>query len=257
MAPMLRMRRSRKRGGLDMRPCWPRRSTWGTRATTGTRPGRCCSSSCWPRVIAAQGRRPSRTAGGGGPGLPRRQRPQRPQPGDGGLQGDGRRGARRRGQHRGDHHGPQRNRFRHPGQRPGRRLVHGSRRRPPTGSTSRLRPPNDANPDIGDSTITETAGIGGFAMAAAPAIVTFVSGTPRDAMDDDPRDVRDHDRRASPLHHSGPRLPAARPPASTSARSSSSASHRGSTPASPTAKPASARSARAWSGRRWRSSRRR
>ncbi|MFQ5583813.1 MAG: DUF1116 domain-containing protein, partial [Calditrichia bacterium] len=40
----------------------------------------------------------------------------------------------------------------------------------------------DANPDIGDSTITETAGIGGFAMAAAPAIVTFVSGTPSDAL---------------------------------------------------------------------------
>ena len=41
---------------------------------------------------------------------------------------------------------------------------------------------SDANPDIGDSTITETAGIGGFAMAAAPAIVTFVSGTPKDAL---------------------------------------------------------------------------
>lgn len=40
----------------------------------------------------------------------------------------------------------------------------------------------DANADIGDSTITETAGIGGFAMAAAPAIVTFVSGTPKDAL---------------------------------------------------------------------------
>ena len=40
----------------------------------------------------------------------------------------------------------------------------------------------DANPDIGDSTITETAGIGGFAMAAAPAIVTFVSGKPSDAI---------------------------------------------------------------------------
>jgi hypothetical protein len=40
----------------------------------------------------------------------------------------------------------------------------------------------DANPDIGDSTITETAGIGAFAMAAAPAIVTFIGGTPRDAM---------------------------------------------------------------------------
>lgn len=41
---------------------------------------------------------------------------------------------------------------------------------------------NDANPDIGDSAITETAGIGGFAMATAPAIVTFVGGAPKDAM---------------------------------------------------------------------------
>ncbi|MGB2896195.1 MAG: DUF1116 domain-containing protein [Anaerolineales bacterium] len=40
----------------------------------------------------------------------------------------------------------------------------------------------DSSGDIGDSTITETAGIGGFAMASAPAIVTFVSGTPRDAL---------------------------------------------------------------------------
>ena len=40
----------------------------------------------------------------------------------------------------------------------------------------------DANKDIGDSTITETAGIGAFAMAAAPAIVTFISGTPQDAV---------------------------------------------------------------------------
>lgn len=39
-----------------------------------------------------------------------------------------------------------------------------------------------ANADIGDSTITETAGIGGFAMASAPAIVSFVSGTPQDAL---------------------------------------------------------------------------
>ena len=41
--------------------------------------------------------------------------------------------------------------------------------------------PEDANPDIGDSTITETAGIGAFAMAAAPAIVTFVGGSPEEA----------------------------------------------------------------------------
>jgi len=36
---------------------------------------------------------------------------------------------------------------------------------------------DDANPDIGDSSITETVGCGGFAMAAAPAIVRFVGGT--------------------------------------------------------------------------------
>jgi len=40
----------------------------------------------------------------------------------------------------------------------------------------------DAGRDIGDSAITETAGIGGFAMAAAPAIVQFVGGTPREAL---------------------------------------------------------------------------
>ena len=37
---------------------------------------------------------------------------------------------------------------------------------------------DDANPDIGDSVITETVGIGGFAMAAAPAIVNFIGGKP-------------------------------------------------------------------------------
>jgi hypothetical protein len=41
---------------------------------------------------------------------------------------------------------------------------------------------NDANPDIGDSTITETAGYGGMAMAAAPAITQFVGGTPQMAL---------------------------------------------------------------------------
>ncbi|MFH1221077.1 MAG: DUF1116 domain-containing protein [Candidatus Eisenbacteria bacterium] len=39
----------------------------------------------------------------------------------------------------------------------------------------------DANPDLGDSTVCETYGIGGFAMAAAPAIVQFVGGAPSDA----------------------------------------------------------------------------
>jgi len=40
----------------------------------------------------------------------------------------------------------------------------------------------DAAADLGDSAITETAGVGGFAMAAAPAIVKFVGGTPADAI---------------------------------------------------------------------------
>jgi hypothetical protein len=43
--------------------------------------------------------------------------------------------------------------------------------------------PDDANPDIGDSAITETNGIGGFAMAAAPAIVKFVGGEVADAIE--------------------------------------------------------------------------
>jgi len=42
--------------------------------------------------------------------------------------------------------------------------------------------PADASPDIGDSAITETAGIGGFAMGGAPAIVQFVGGSPADAL---------------------------------------------------------------------------
>ena len=40
----------------------------------------------------------------------------------------------------------------------------------------------DANPDIGDSSITETAGLGGFAIAASPAIVQFVGGSTKDAI---------------------------------------------------------------------------
>jgi len=40
----------------------------------------------------------------------------------------------------------------------------------------------DANPDIGDSAITETGGLGGFAIAAAAAIVQFVGGTASDAL---------------------------------------------------------------------------
>jgi hypothetical protein len=35
---------------------------------------------------------------------------------------------------------------------------------------------SDANPDLGDSAITETAGVGAFAMAAAPAMTKLVGG---------------------------------------------------------------------------------
>jgi hypothetical protein len=38
--------------------------------------------------------------------------------------------------------------------------------------------PEDANPDLGDSAITETAGLGAFALAAAPAITQFIGGSP-------------------------------------------------------------------------------
>lgn len=42
---------------------------------------------------------------------------------------------------------------------------------------------SDAAPDIGDSAITETFGIGGFAMGGAPAIVQFVGGGVQQAFD--------------------------------------------------------------------------
>jgi len=46
---------------------------------------------------------------------------------------------------------------------------------------------DDANPDLGDSTIMETVGLGGFAMAAAPAIVQFVGGNVADAVENTQR----------------------------------------------------------------------
>jgi hypothetical protein len=42
--------------------------------------------------------------------------------------------------------------------------------------------PEDANPDIGDSAITETAGIGAFALAGSPAILALIGGTAKDAI---------------------------------------------------------------------------
>lgn len=47
--------------------------------------------------------------------------------------------------------------------------------------------PEDANADMGDSTITETVGIGAFAMGAAPEIVSYLGG--------DSDDVIKHSRR--------------------------------------------------------------
>lgn len=40
---------------------------------------------------------------------------------------------------------------------------------------------DDVNRDIGDSAVMETSGVGGFALAAAPAIIQFVGGTAQDA----------------------------------------------------------------------------
>ena len=42
--------------------------------------------------------------------------------------------------------------------------------------------PADAGRDMGDSAITETAGLGGFCMAAAPAIAAFVGGSAADTL---------------------------------------------------------------------------
>lgn len=43
--------------------------------------------------------------------------------------------------------------------------------------------PEDSGLDIGDSAITETYGIGAFAMAAAPAIVALIGGTVQESID--------------------------------------------------------------------------
>ena len=47
----------------------------------------------------------------------------------------------------------------------------------------------DANPDMGDSTIVETYGIGGFAMGSAPAVVRFVGAASVEAALDYTRDM--------------------------------------------------------------------
>lgn len=43
--------------------------------------------------------------------------------------------------------------------------------------------PDDANPDMGDSAITETIGLGSFSMAGAPAVVEYIGGTAQFAVE--------------------------------------------------------------------------
>jgi hypothetical protein len=100
----------------------------------------------------------------------------------------------------------------------------------------------DAAPDLGDSAITETAGVGGFAMAASPAIVQFVGGTPQDAI------ANTNEMAHITLGRNGaltlPAIDFAGTPAGIDARKVvDTGSRRSSTPASRIARRASARSA--------------
>ena len=113
----------------------------------------------------------------------------------------------------------------------------------------------DANPDMGDSAIVETIGLGGFAMAAAPAVVGFVgAGSAAEAAVFTHSDARDHRRPRTPSGPSPRSISPALPPASMFALWSKPASRPPSIPASPTRSRASARSAPAWCARRWRAS---
>ncbi|MCK7488858.1 MAG: DUF1116 domain-containing protein [Anaerotruncus sp.] len=116
--------------------------------------------------------------------------------------------------------------FTGPGQRRGRAVP------------ARVSPPRTRRRDIGDSVITETSGIGGFAMAAAPAIVKFVGGTPGGRPGRHPTDVRDHRGGERRLPHPGPGLPGHADRHRRAARWWRPASCRPSTPASPTRSPA-------------------
>ena len=162
-----------------------------------------------PRDAAARGAR-----------VHRRQRPLLPQPVDGRVQGDARRGGGRARQLDGRRDGAQRRQLRRSPRRAP--ASAGSRRRPipSTGCTFPATRSPTPRADLGDSAITETAGVGGFAMAAAPAIVKFVGGTPADAIAPQPAHARDHARRQSVVHAARARLRRRRPRASTRARSS-------------------------------------
>ena len=97
------------------------------------------------------------------------------------MQVDDRRRGRGARQQHGHGDGPQRRQLRHP-------AVSGTGDewfQAPANPVDGLYFPGysveDAAADLGDSAITETNGLGGFAMAASPAIVQFVGGTPADA----------------------------------------------------------------------------
>ena len=81
-------------------------------------------------------------------------------------------------------------------------LVHGAGRRRPSGLYFPGFGADDANPDMGDSAIVETIGLGGFAMAASPAVARFVgAGGLADAVaiTEEMREISP--RRASALPH--------------------------------------------------------
>ena len=106
--------------------------------------------------------------------------------------------------------------------------------------------PDDANPDIGDSAITETAGLGGFAMATAPAIVRFVGGSVARRAGHHPADARDHARRQPALERAGAGV-RGRPDRDRRARRCAApGSCPRSTPAWRAARPGSVRSAPGW-----------
>ena len=115
----------------------------------------------------------------------------------------------------------------------------------------------DANPDIGDSTITETAGHRRLRHGRGAGDRNLYRRLTAGRAERDAGDVRDHRGRAHAISPSRRSASAARPWESTCARWWSSASRRASTPASPTGKPASDRWGPGWSARPWESSRRR
>ena len=188
-----RGRRTRCAGWADAAPilaprwsCCPRRSTsapstptqcrWVTRCTTATAPGRRWSSAR-SHLAFWRWTRPSNDVAEVA-GHIADQRLLLPQPEHGERQGDCRLCIGDRGLDDRDGDGPQRDGVRPAHERDGRALVHCA------GGEIRglFRPgyrPEDANPDVGDSTITETIGLGGFAMAASPAITQFAGITRR------------------------------------------------------------------------------